>query len=66
MNIKNHILSMAPEAQNMLLQAAVTDHRLDMLLELTNILEDQRDPKVLAELVCKMMKESNEKSNTST
>ena len=57
---------MAPEAQNMLLQAAVTDHRLDMLLELTNILEDQRDPKVLAELVCKMMKESNEKSNTST
>ena len=57
---------MAPEAQNMLLQAAVTDHRLDMLLELTNILEDQRDPRVLAELVCKMMKESNEKSNTST
>ena len=60
--MKNHILSMAPKAQNMLLQAAVDDHRLDMLVQLTEILKEQRDPRALSETIAQMMKESNEKS----
>jgi len=65
MDIKKHILSMAPEAQNMLLRAAVNEHRVDMLVELQEILEEQRDPMELVETIANMMKESVEKGKAS-
>ena len=43
MDIKQHILSMAPSAQNMLLEAAVKEHNMAMLSQLMTIIGEQRD-----------------------
>ena len=56
---------MAPEAQNMLLRAAVNDQRVDMLVQLQEILEEQRDPMELVETIANMMKEFNEEGKAS-
>ena len=56
---------MAPEAQNMLLRAAVNEQRMDMLVELQEILEEQRDPMELVETIANMMKEFVEKGKVS-
>ena len=65
MDIKKHILSMAPEAQNMLLRAAVNEQRVDMLFQLQEILEEQRDPMELVETIANMMKEFCEEGKAS-
>jgi len=55
MDIKNHILSMTPGAQNMLLKNAVTEGRLDILNQLIEIMGEQREPLELIELVATEM-----------
>ena len=56
---------MAPEAQNMLLRAAVNEQRVDMLFQLQEILEEQRDPMELVETIANMMKEFCEEGKAS-
>jgi hypothetical protein len=65
MDIKKHILSMAPEAQNMLLRAAVNEQNIDMLVQLQEVLEEQRDPMELVETIANMMKEFCEEGKAS-
>jgi len=60
MDIKEHILSMTPEAQNMLLCNAINTKNLRMLSELLEILREQRDPKQLARITADMMKDFTE------
>ena len=55
MDIKNHILSMDPQAQNALLKQAVVEGRLDILNQLIDIMGEQREPLELIELVATEM-----------
>ena len=56
-DIKAHVQSMAPEAQDMLLKAAVKDHEMSILIDLMGIIGEQRDPRSVANKVSNWMKE---------
>ena len=56
-DIKAHVQSMAPEAQDMLLEAAVKEHRIDFVVELMSIVGEKRDPRSVATKVSKWMDE---------
>lgn len=57
MDIKQHILSMAPAAQDMLLSNAINTKNLGMLSQLLEILREQRDHNQLARITANMMKD---------
>jgi len=60
MDIKQHVLSMTPAVQNMLLCNAINTKNLGMLSELLEILREQRNPNQLARITASMMKDFTE------